>query len=344
MTSNVIMDFLKFPPSVSEFSNYETKIHSEIASQISDVRTYTFTLMKSLQMEEKKKLLRVKKSLDKIKTNFDIILYSSFTAESTTPQNLTLHHETTIVLDFLLLDRFLDLSDGLRKLDKLVLIDYQRDLFNNLLLLIHSSIEKLEKMVDLRKMVQNIAPSKEFFTRLLTEYKGDIAYLESIGIIHEYDQLAKPLRGGKKEYYEQLKRHFHSTCLSLLEKNRRTIPFAEFSDLFKNRYPAVEWELKDLEKIAEELHNSGVIGIIDKSQDSPLTILLADDTSLQKDIIQLAKQRGYTTQEEILESCSLPIENIQRILKKLEDSGLAIVDSDYTTGTRVYFPGIEEKV
>ncbi|MCG3224283.1 MAG: hypothetical protein H7647_07435 [Candidatus Heimdallarchaeota archaeon] len=56
----------------------------------------------------------------------------------------------------------------------------------------------------------------------------------------------------------------------------------------------------------------------------------------------MAKEKGYTTREEIVNECKLPIERVLQMIKKLEDTGLAIVDEDYSSGNKIYFPGLYE--
>jgi len=338
MTNQIIMDFLKLPPNIEAFPTYESKIHSEIAAQIVDVRTLTLTIMKDLEKEEKKRMFKIKQTLDNVKTQFDVIRSSAFTTSEETSKILSLHHETIIILDFLLLDRIVDLSNSLRNLEKHLFNPQEDFALSDFFLLTYSSLEKVERLLNLRKLTNDLPPTAEFFQNLLWEFEADVAYLESLGIIHEYDELEKPLKK-KQDYYEELKGYFNKTCLYLLERGRKSIPLMEFTERFGQRYPGIEFENTDIEKIAKELHKAGIIGLLEESSESPVTILLADETSLQSEIIKLATEKGFTTQEEIIKSCMLPIERVQNMIKKLEDTGLAIVD-DYSSGKRIYFPGL----
>ena len=341
MTNQIIMDFLKLPPSIEEFPTYESRIHSEISAQITDVRTLVLTIMKDLEKDEKKRMFKIKQTLDNVKTQFDVIRSSAFTSSEETSKILSLHHETVIILDFLLLDRLVDLSASLRNLEKHLFNPQEGFSLSDFFLLTYSSLEKVEKLLNLRKLTNDLPPSPEFFQNLLWEFEADVTYLESLGVIHEYDELEKPLKK-KQDYYVQLKGYFNKTCLYLLERGRKTIPLMEFIERFGDRYPGIEFENSDLEKIAKELHKAGIIGLLEESSDTPITILLADEASLQSEIIKLATEKGFTTQEEIIQSCMVPIESVQNMIKKLEDTGLALVD-DYSSGRRIYFPSLHKE-
>ena len=81
MNNKIILDFLKLPPSIKEFPTYESRIHSEISAQISDVKTLILTIMAELSLDERKNMLKLKKSLDSIKTQFDVIQSSIFSTK-----------------------------------------------------------------------------------------------------------------------------------------------------------------------------------------------------------------------------------------------------------------------
>lgn len=332
MSQNILNHFFKFPPSYEEFPTYESKIHLEVASQLADISVLVFSIMKDLGMEEKKKLFRLKGELDKIRTSFDVIKSSVFTLRAPQSKILTLHHETIIILDFLILDRVIDFSSGLINID-------EDEEYDERIKLLSNSLSKLSKLIEMRKITQNLSPSKEFFENMIKEFTGDLHYLDSLGIFHEYEELEKPLRGNMKEYYEELKVYLHKTIVGLVDRNLKSIYFPEFMELFKKKYPGVEFTKDDLEKAARDLNSLGVVGLVEEGKGVLKTVLLMDDSSLQKEILELATEKGYTTQEDIIKQLRVPIERSLEIIEKLESSGLALVD-DYSSGKRIYFPGL----
>ncbi|MHA1828515.1 MAG: hypothetical protein ACTSX6_07695 [Candidatus Heimdallarchaeaceae archaeon] len=337
MSPNALSNFFNFPPNYEEFPTYESKIHIEIASLLAEVSGLIFSKMKNLTMEEKKRLFKIKEELDKVKTQFEVIKSSIFNLHTPQSKILSLHHETVIILDFLILDRVIDFSAGLKFIE-------QDQEFEERVNLLANSLTKLSKLVEMRKITQDLPPSKEFFENMIKEFAGDLYYLDSLGIFHEYEELEKPLRGNMKKYYEELKRYFHKACIDLVDKNMTSISFLEFVELFKKKYPGVEFSKEDLEKAARDLNSLGLVGLVHEGKDSVKTIMLVDDSKLQKEILELATENGYTTQEDIIKQLSVPIEKSLKIIEKLENSGLAIVD-DYSSGKRIYFPGLykEEK-
>jgi len=341
MTGKISLEFLKFPPNVIEFHNYESKIQLEINSRIIDVRSYLLTQMKNLKIENKKLLLKLKTTVDGIKTQFETLLASIPQIEQTDTTKLTLHHETIIILDFLLLSRFDDFSFGLQNLEKSIL-SLGEETVRDLIVLLLSSVQKIDDLLKIRVLTNTLSPSQDLFGKLGEEFEGDIAYLETLGLIHEYEELARPLLFNKKQFYKKLKQYFHKTCLSLMEKEIKSIEFSKTIDIFRKRYPDVEFKVEDLERVALELQDAGVLGVIEKTLSTPMTIVLADDSSVQRDIMEIAKEKGYTTREEIVNECKLPIERVLQMIKKLEDTGLAIVDEDYSSGNKIYFPGLYE--
>ncbi len=341
MTGKMSLEFLKFPPNVNEFHGYESKIQLEINSRIIDVRNYILSIMKNLKIENKKLLLKLKTTVDGVKTQFETLIATVSQIEQTDTTKLTLHHETIIILDFLLLSRFEDFSVGLQNLERTIL-SLGEGAVRDLIVLLLSSVQKIDDLLKIRVLTNTLAPSQDLFGKLGEDFEGDIAYLETLGLIHEYEELTRPLLFNKKQYFKKLKQYFHKTCLSLMEKDIKSIEFSQTIEIFQKRYPDVEFKVEDLERVAIELQDSGILGVIEKTSNTPMTIVLADDSSIHRDIMEIAKEKGYTTREEIVNECKLPIERVLQMIKKLEDTGLAIVDEDYSSGNKIYFPGLYE--
>ncbi|MHA1303065.1 MAG: hypothetical protein ACTSQE_14245 [Candidatus Heimdallarchaeaceae archaeon] len=346
MTNQLILDFLHFPPNVDEFTNYESNIHIQIENQFNDTRALLLSSMKEIPVSLRKRFFLVKKLLDQLGSEFATIKSSMFVAEAAVEGKLSFNHEIVLILDFLIFERLLDFNSALRELESsLVYADKEEELLSVQAVQLHKSLQKLENLIKTRKVAHQLTPSNQLFQKFSTDFGGQISYLESIGVIHQFDNLSKPSLLGKRSYTKKLSQLFASACSSLQEKNKSTIPFIEFIDYFRKRYPQVEFDIADLEKIAKKLSKSGIIGIIDGTSDTPKQIILSEDTTLQQQIINLAKDKGYVTQEEIISSLGKSINEIQRTIQKLEDAGLAIEDDNYATGKRLYFPGLEaEKV
>ncbi|MHA1199479.1 MAG: hypothetical protein ACTSQF_09155 [Candidatus Heimdallarchaeaceae archaeon] len=341
MTGKMSLEFLKFPPNIADFHDYESKIQLEISSRIVDVRNYILTIMKDLKIENKKLLLKLKTTVDSIKTQFEALAASIPQIEEKDTTKLTLHHETLVILDFFLLSRFEDFSFGLQNLERTILSMGETDV-RDLIALLLSSVQKIDDLLKIRELTHTLAPSQDIFSKLGEDFEGDIAYLETLGLIHEYEELTKPLLLNKQQYFKKLKQYFHKICLGLMEKDYKSIEFSQATEIFKKQYPHVEFNLEDLESVAFELQDSGILGVVEKTSSTPMTIVLADDSSIQRDIMEIAKEKGYTTREEIINECKLPIERVLQMIKKLEDTGLAIVDEDYSSGNKIYFPGLYE--
>lgn len=71
MSNNLILNFLNFPPNVDSFTDYESKIHNEIENQFNDTRSLLLVIMKSLDVEDKKRFFKIKKFLDKLISEFN---------------------------------------------------------------------------------------------------------------------------------------------------------------------------------------------------------------------------------------------------------------------------------
>ncbi len=341
MTNQKVLDFIKLPPTVDEFASYETKIHQQINEHLNDIRAYILSLMKGLSPTNKKIMFRIKTNWDKSITNFSIIQSSLFRAEPVNKEGkLSFHHELVVILDFLILDRVIDINTGCRNIEGILYNTETEELITYNLSQLQKAIHKIDELLTIRKMAQELEPSHDFFEKFVEDFRGEIAFLENMGAIHQYTELKKP-SWGKKEYYRQLAQLFLATCNTILKTEKNTITFFEFNTVFAKRYPNVKADVKDLEKVAQDLNKSGVIGLIDQIGDQPKQIILAEDSELQAKLIEIAKNKGYLTTEEAITSLGKNFEEIKRTIKKMEDAGLVIEDSSYSTGTRFYFPSLD---
>ncbi|UJG41203.1 MAG: hypothetical protein K9W45_01760 [Candidatus Heimdallarchaeum aukensis] len=342
MSNNLILNFLNFPPNVDSFTDYESKIHNEIENQFNDTRSLLLVIMKSLDVEDKKRFFKIKKFLDKLISEFNSLKTRIFSFE-TIEGKLSFNHEVVLILDFLIFERLLDFNTTLRNIESIVLHTLDKDYIQAQSFQLHKSLQKLENLINFRKVAHQLTPSDQLFLQFSEDFSAQLSYLESVGVIHQFDELSKPSLLGKKAYYDKLSQLFISTCNSLQKQNRLNIPFLEFVDVFQKRYPNVEFAVEDLDKIASRLSKTGMISVVTNTEQSK-KIIIGEDIALQQEILKLAKGKGYITQEELISSLGKSITEIQLTIKKLEDAGLAIEDDDYASGKRIYFPGLETEI
>ncbi len=339
MNDKMVLDFLNFPATLNAFPTYENQIHGEIGSTFNDSISYLLSVMKDVDKLNRKRLFKLKKSFNKLKTSFDLITSSVAHIQSVDATHLTFHHELIITLDFLLMSRLSDCNDVIRSIEQALYEPDAEEIIAYRIKRLNDAQAKLAEILQIRKMAHKIAPSDALIEKFAAEFKGEIAYLNKVGAIKDFTELKKPLLLGKKEYREELAKLFLNLCNEYIKKDVNSTSFTDFYDTFAKKYVNVDFDLSVMDKVSNRLCKIGLLSIEEKEDGSKI-IVFQEDLSLQNEIMNLAEDKGFLTPEKIMNSLGKSIEDIQKTIRKMEEAGVVITDDEYASGTRYYFPGL----
>lgn len=339
MNDKLVLDFLNFPATLDEFPTYENQIHSEINSTFTDSSSYLLSVMKDVDKVNRKRLFKLKKSLHKLKTSFDLITSSAAHIQTVDDTHLTFHHELIITLDFLLMSRLSDCNEVIRSIEQALYEPDAEEVIAYRIKRLHDAQAKLADILQIRKMAHKIAPSDTLIEKFASEFRGEISYLNTVGAIKDFTELKKPLLLGKKEYREELAKLFLNLCNEYIKKDINSTSFTDFYDTFTKKYINVEFDLSVMDKVSSRLNKIGLLSIEEK-EDGSKNIVFQEDLSLQNEIMKLAEAKGFLTPEKLMNSLGKSIEDIQKTIGKMEQAGVVITDDEYASGTRYYFPGL----
>jgi hypothetical protein len=142
--------------------------------------------------------------------------------------------------------------------------------------------------------------------------------------------------------HEKLGMLAYQRVLMHKEETGGILPISEVFDLVNTGTLKNNFELKDLTKSMKILKKTNVIEDIKQLESGGLIIHFfpIQFTSDQVKIIELAKQKGYVTLEEVCTSLEWSQDRALRALNSLEQTGVAKFSESYLKGKQWSFPSI----
>ena len=213
----------------------------------------------------------------------------------------------------------------LKELDKLI----------NDFLSVEKRLKKFEK-----KYGKKIKNEKEYYRKLSTLRKN-LGLPEEIGVYTWKDtpSLSDKLSG--KGYFEVLTNDVLEVGYKLVKDSGGLTTLAMLILKVNQVRPGKVVPSKEIIHVLENLKNKGVIHNIRQLEHGPKIVEFtsAELTTDQEKIFLIASQNGYVTFEQVILKYRWTIERTNRILKSLENKGIAIKEENIEEGIKFWFPG-----
>lgn len=339
---NALQDLIDTPKNLYKLKVYERKLHDANIVLLFDCRTIIMNSVKS--SNQNAELLRITQQL---KLRIDSLIDQSRMLElrirpGISDKQRKIIFDNAVIFDLIIFSRCWDLKSFLSDLDSQILFEAQEELKEK----VKDILEYIQVIDNLFSQKQNVAinvQSSEEVVRSLIEYfNKELDFADRAGALKGIIKLDKPKIIGKGRYYDQLGNLILKIILSFELKNASDpIALRDIYTRFIREYPNVSADFKDIQKVVEELNENGLL-ILGEDRKGLLFVRLQPAEAEMNIILDLAKEKGFITVEELVMITNLSIEEALEEMNRFVKAGIAIRDIDYAEGTKYYFPGLSD--
>ncbi len=206
-----------------------------------------------------------------------------------------------------------------------------------------AAVEKFTK-----EKLQELARKHGVILALTPELRKEIKALQkkfnipSSKIITEQITEHDVLRKFSKIDHEKLGMLAYQRVLMSKEETGGIIPLSEVFELVNTGILRANLEVKDVEKALKQLKKAKVIEDITKLETGAMIVRFfpIQYTNDESKVVDLAKEKGVLTVEDVCINLEWPQERAIRALSSLEKSGVAKFRENILNGKQWYFPSI----
>ncbi|MHA1595685.1 MAG: EAP30/Vps36 family vacuolar-sorting protein [Candidatus Baldrarchaeia archaeon] len=206
----------------------------------------------------------------------------------------------------------------------------------------------MQGMRDLSQKLEEFEEKYGDIISLHPEYRKKIEDLKrELGISPVVEKVEKPsfwerLRG-KGPFYNTLAMKILRIALPLAKKTGGILTLAELLTTLTKKFPTMQIKTTDVLKALNVLKEEGLIADVRKLKSGVVLIevLPVELSNDQHEVLSLASDKGWVTLDEVLLKTGWTQERARRVLKELENSGIAVFDPNYAKGGRWFFPGLK---
>ena len=337
-----LQDLIDTPKSLYKLKIYERKLHDANITLLFDCRTIIMNSVKS--SKHNAELSRI---TEQLKLRIDSLIDQSRMLilrirPGTSDKEQKVIFDNAVIFDLIIFSRCWDLKSFLADLDSQILIETQETLKDEIKEILEN-IQVIDNLFTQKQNVATNAQSSEDVVRSLLEYfNKELDFADRAGALKGIIKLDKPKVIGKGKYYDQLGNLVLKIILSFELKNPSDpITLRDIYSRFTREYPNVSADLKDIQKVIENLNENGLL-IIGEDRQGLLFVRLQPAEAEMNIILELAKEKGFITVEELVMITNLSLEEALEEMNRFVKAGIAIRDIDYAEGTKYYFPGLSD--
>ncbi|MFW9924228.1 MAG: hypothetical protein ACFFDW_13165 [Candidatus Thorarchaeota archaeon] len=339
---NALQDLVDIPKDTFKLKLYERKLHDASL-------TLLFNCRKILLNSEKssKSFFDIFRMVSQLKMRIDRLIDRSRLLEvrirpGTPDKTVKIILNNAILYDLISFSRSWDLNADIIYLDGQIIFQ-ETEKINDIARKALNNIQVIDEIFSNKSSITtNIQSSEELAHNLLQTFNQELELAEQAGALKGIIKLEKPKLIGKSKYYEVLGNIVLKIIMSFeLANPADPIAVRAIYSRLTQEYPRVNAEMKDLLKVIDDLSMNGLI-ITKQDKDGLQWIQLQPSEPETNIILQLAKEKGYVSIEELILITNWSIDEGIQEMEKFVQAGLAVKDTDYSTGTKYYFPGLSE--
>jgi len=339
---NALQDLIDIPKSIYKLQLYERKLHDASTSLLFESRTIVLHTVETSKINQE--LFRL---TNQLRTRVDSLIDQSRMFQvrirpgKSEKEKKTIY-DNAILYDLIIFSRCWDLKTSLGEFDSQIIFD-EKEKLNSLAREILENIQTIDNLFSQKENVTTTVQSSEEIARSLLEYfNKELDFADNAGALKGILKLDKPKLIGKGKYYDQLGNIILKITMSFeLESASDPIALRDIFSRLNREFPNINADMKDLQKVLEELSDNGLL-ILEKDRKGLFWVRLQPAIAETNVILQLAKENGFVTVEELLMISNWSLDEALEEMEKFVKAGLAIKDASYASGTKYYFPGLTD--
>ena len=338
-----LQDLIDAPKNLYKLKVYEQKLHAASTALLFDIRSIA-----SNAHTASKHMDDIVRLIEQLRKRIDTLIDLSRRIEirirpGTSEKQQRIIFNNALLYDFIIFSRCWDIKSTFNTIDSLIVFD-DRDQIKNTAKRILEDIQTITELLSNKENTAvNVQASEDVAETLLLKFNQELEYAERAGALKGIVKLDKPKIIGRGKYYDQLG-NFVLKIIMTFDINSSTEPIAVraiFSRL-NDEYPRIRAEIKDLHKVLEILDENGLL-ILKQDREGQYWVQLQPSETETNIILNLAEEKGAITLEELIMITNWSIEEANLEMEKFVKAGLAVKDTSYSSGTKYYFPGLNEK-
>jgi hypothetical protein len=339
---STLRDLITTPKDINKLVQYESKLKDAGMFLLFDTRTNIINAEKTSQSvpEAQRFLHQFKSRLDALidRLRYDDLRFQPGLSEKTR-RKIT---NNCIIYDLIIFSRCWDLKTEFKELDELIIfgeIDKLKESARKVL----NHIQTIDELVSSKDSIKTTEQSsEELASNLIVKFTQELEIAEQAGALKGILKLEKPKRPGKGRYYEQLSNIILKVAFSFgLEHSDEPISVSDIANRLNRQYPNIQADINDVLKGTQILSDNGFL-ILKQDRKGVYRVQLKPDEPEANIILALAEEKGFLTIEDVVRKTEWSLEKAQEELEKFVAAGCAIKDTDYATGVKYYFPGLND--
>ncbi|MEM1657889.1 MAG: hypothetical protein QXX87_05010 [Candidatus Jordarchaeales archaeon] len=203
--------------------------------------------------------------------------------------------------------------------------------------------EKIESIAEKYGVIIAASPKFQEEVKLLREKYGIPESAVISQIVKEEDVLKEKMFGLSKSIdYEKLGLLIYQRALFRRKETGGVMSLGEVCLLIDTGKLKGKIKMDDVKRALKELEKKRVIpGLRQLKSGVEIAIFIpAELSDDQNEVLNLASEKGFITLEELMVKTGWTKERAERVLKSLEESGIARKEESYAYGEKYYFPGL----